>query len=66
MLNQEGGVAFFFPQKKPLSATTEDRALADLILNEYTGGMGNNITIDHLPIVTDLMTDAFFNYGIER
>jgi len=51
-------------QKKPLSATHEDRA--NFILNSYTDGLGRNITLDHLPIVTDLMTDAFFNYGIER
>ena len=40
--------------------------MADFILNEYTGGLGRNITLEQLPIVTDLMTDAFFNYGIER
>ena len=40
--------------------------MADFILNEYTGGLGRNITLDQLSIVTDLMTDAFFNYGIER
>ena len=59
-------LSIHFPQKKPLSATNEDRALADFILNEYTGGRGRNITMDQLPNITDLMTDAFFNYGIER
>merc|ERR1719150_508901 len=39
-------------QKKPLSATTEDHAMADLLLDKYTDGMGTNITIEHLPIIT--------------
>jgi len=53
-------------QKKPLSATNEDHAIANLLLDKYTDGLGTNITIEQLPIITDLMTDAFFNYGIER
>ena len=40
--------------------------MANLLLDKYTDGMGTNITIEQLPIITDLMTDAFFNYGIER
>ena len=46
-------------------ATAEDRQLADWLLHQYTG-VGRNTTAHHLPNITDLLTDAMFNYGIER
>ena len=33
--------------------------------HQYTG-KGRNITIDDVPALTDLLTDAFFNFGIDR
>ena len=32
---------------------------------QYTG-KGRNMTIEDIPALTDLLTDAFFNFGIDR
>ena len=52
-------------QKKGLSIKPEDVELADYILDQYTGS-GRNITQEQLPLLTDMFTDAWFNYGIDR
>jgi len=52
-------------QRKTLFISEDDIKLADLLLDQYTG-KGRNITIDDVPALTDLLTDAFFNFGIDR
>ena len=34
-------------------------------VTQYTG-KGRNLTIEDIPALTDLLTDAFFNFGIDR
>ena len=35
------------------------------VVTQYTG-KGRNLTIEDVPSLTDLLTDAFFNFGIDR
>jgi len=52
-------------QRKALSISEDDIELADFLLDQYTG-KGRNMTIEDIPALTDLLTDAFFNFGIDR
>lgn len=62
-------------QRKSLFISPEDVALADALLDQvgplvttmaqYTG-CGRNITMAEVPKLTNLLTDAFFNFGIDR
>ena len=51
-------------QKKYLEIHEEDVALADEILEKYCGS--KNISMENIDQLTDMFTDAFFWYGIER
>jgi len=52
-------------QRTPLGISSDDIEMADFLLDQYTGS-GRNISIDNLGHLTDLFTDAWFAYGIDR
>ncbi|XP_023342225.1 venom carboxylesterase-6 isoform X1 [Eurytemora carolleeae] len=52
--------------KKALQVTDEDSLLAREILQHYTGRTPEEVTMDDLPKLTDMFTDAFFWFGNHR
>ena len=51
-------------QKKYLEITDDDIALADDIFLHYCGS--KNVTMDNIDQITDMFTDAFFWYGMDK
>ena len=53
-------------QKHYLEITPADSLLANTILETYTGVTADLVTMDHFDNVTNMLTDAYFQFGVHR